>query len=706
MAYIYVEDFRGGLDRRKHPIAGVSGSLYTLENAHLTRGGEIEKRYAMVSTYTLPAGTFGCKGGAGLLYVFGSAADPGVPVGVTYQRLQHPDSTPTMTALLWAELFGGLVYAIAEYDDDSVFHFYDGELVTDWGAGVVRAGMTDMDGVAEHLKGLIDASADFTATRAGSVITITGAVGTTFDYEATAVNGDGNPLTDESAVVALVQSANETVAAISATFSFSVTAGTASAGVNKVSSITINGLEVLNTAVDWATSNADTAAAIAAQINTYNSIPEYTATSLGQTVTISAAATSGATPNGYSVVVTKAGDVVIDPAIADGISGTLTNGVTAVVGQPQIVTVTLGGSFEVGDSYYVTLNATLDDTVDTTFGAVNRPVGDGRIAKTFRSKIYIPVGSVVNFPKINDPTVWDIQQVGAGFVNLANHSEGSEALTAMGAYQNYMAFFARNNIQIWSLFSDDTSNAQQQIIENSGTRSPRSVLSYGSTDTFYLADSGIRSLRALNSSNAAYANDVGTAIDSYVLELLADMADAEIEAACAIIEPRSGRYWLQLGELTMVLSYFPGSKVSAWSVYNFGMAITDFTLVDGRIYARAGDTIYLYGGATGTEFDSCTVTVQTNFLNGGKPGHLKELTAIDIAGENTWDVSVLTDPRDHDIEVVAGTLPAVTFPMRGIPMAGQANHFALKMVCSEAGAAKISCAGLYYIPPKREQEDA
>lgn len=704
MAYIYLEDFRGGLDRRKSPIAGVPGSLYTLTNAHLTRGGEIEKRFAMVSTYTLPAGTFGCKGGAGgLLYVFGSAADPGVPVGVTYQRLQHPDSTPVMTKLVSVELFGGLVYTVAQYDDDSIFHFYDGTLVPDWGAGVVRTGMTDMAGVTEHLKGLIDAHDDYTATRSGQVITVTGPVGTTFDHSAIATNGDGNPLTDEAIVTAQTQAANAAVDAVAATFAFSVTAGTASAGVNKVSSITVNGLEILNTAVDWATTNADTAAAIAAQINSYSSIPEYTATSLGQTVTISSTVASGGTSSGLSVVVTKAGDVMIDPALADGISGTLTNGVTAVTGQPQIVTVTLSGSFEVDDTYSVTLNDTLDATIDTTFGAINRPDGKGTTLKTLKSKLYSTVGSVVYFPKINDPTDWDFDSVGGGFVNLANHAEGSEALTAMGAYQNYMAFFARNTIQIWSLFSDDTNNAQQQIIEHSGTRSPRSVLSYGATDTFYLSDSGVRSLRALNSSNAAYANDVGTAIDPYVRDLLDDMTDDEIENACAEIEPRDGRYWLQLGDKTIVLSYFPGSKVSAWSVHEFGFTIDWLTTVGGRMYARSGDTIYLYGGATGTEYDTSTVTVQTNFLNGGKPGHLKQLEGIDIAGTNEWDVRLLPDPSNTAIEIVVGALSGITLPRRQIPLAGHTNQFALKMTCSEAGAASISSAIVYYATKKQDE---
>ena len=49
MAYIVIEDFRAGLDRRKLPVSSPQGSLQSLENAHITRGGEIEKRLALVA---------------------------------------------------------------------------------------------------------------------------------------------------------------------------------------------------------------------------------------------------------------------------------------------------------------------------------------------------------------------------------------------------------------------------------------------------------------------------------------------------------------------------------------------------------------------------------------------------------------------------------------------------------------------------------
>ena len=75
MAYILVEDFRTGLDRRKSILTAPAGSLYTLINAVITRGGEIEKRKSFVPWRTLPAGTVGLAATAvNGIYVFGDPA--------------------------------------------------------------------------------------------------------------------------------------------------------------------------------------------------------------------------------------------------------------------------------------------------------------------------------------------------------------------------------------------------------------------------------------------------------------------------------------------------------------------------------------------------------------------------------------------------------------------------------------------------------
>ena len=104
MPYILVEDFKGGLDTRRTNVTSVPGSLVTLTNAHISRGGEIEKRKAFVELATLPVDsngdpqTVGLAAGGGQIYCFGS--DPstivsfatGTPSNINYIQLRHPEA--------------------------------------------------------------------------------------------------------------------------------------------------------------------------------------------------------------------------------------------------------------------------------------------------------------------------------------------------------------------------------------------------------------------------------------------------------------------------------------------------------------------------------------------------------------------------------------------------------------------------------------
>ncbi len=195
MVATIVNDFRLGVDRRRKRISGPPGSLWTLINAHLTRGGDIEKRKKMVAKYTVPGTTFGFRKTSTSGYVFGSdaAGTISVPSGVTYQRLVSPSpSSPSMTALNDVTLFDGKIYAVATFDDGNTHHFYDGAYVTAWDDGVVRSYTTSLNEIATRIAALINDNEDevATATVSGSTITITGKTNNvSFAVTADAING-------------------------------------------------------------------------------------------------------------------------------------------------------------------------------------------------------------------------------------------------------------------------------------------------------------------------------------------------------------------------------------------------------------------------------------------------------------------------------------------------------------------------------------
>lgn len=71
-----------------------------------------------------------------------------------------------------------------------------------------------------------------------------------------------------------------------------------------ISFVTVNGVTITSGSVAFSTDLETTAAALAANINAYTSNPNYTAKSFMDTVTVFAAAGSGATPNGYAIAAT------------------------------------------------------------------------------------------------------------------------------------------------------------------------------------------------------------------------------------------------------------------------------------------------------------------------------------------------------------------------------------------------------------------
>lgn len=670
--YIVVEDFKVGLDRRRKQISGVPGALWDCENAHISRGGDIEKRKAFVSTYALPAGlTFGLYSLNGNLYTFGQGTTPGsMPVGVNYQQLAHPLGQ-AMTRLLSVEAFNGQIYAIATYADGSTYHFYNGSRVTTWDA--LGASVASNTTLAAALALRIDADPAYIASAVGAIITVTAqSPGTAFTTAQSTVNY-GSVADQTITITPVIANVPEVVA----TGTVTITGGSAGAG-NYLSSVTVNGVQVLGANVLWTTSHDATAALVAAQINLNVSTPEYTAVAVGAVVTISAAAGTGSGPNGFVVAKTDNGTL----------TSTTANMASGVSGVAQVTKFTIGGTFEAADQFTITLAG-----VDFILTGVSS--GTGTTAIAFKSKVYSTASSLAYFSALNNPASFGAG-VGSGFLNLSNFGNGSQTLTAIAKYQGNLAFFSRNTVQVWFIDTNEDNNDFKQSLDNTGTVSPRSISGFGNNDVFYLAPTGVRSLRARDASNAAFVSDTGTNIDPLVVSTRKALSDTVVQNAVGVIEPVEGRYMLALGPTVFVFSYFPGSKVSAWSTYLPGFTISDFAIVNDALYARSGDTVYQYGGAAGETYDSCTVKATLPFLTSKKPGTKKKLNGFDLACENTWDVHMLVDPRNTARMAKLGTVTDSTY-VEKLPGASlESTHFAPQLTCTQPGAASLSSVCLHY----------
>ena len=424
--------------------------------------------------------------------------------------------------------------------------------------------------------------------------------------------------------------------------------------------------------------------ALANQINTFTSSTEYIASVSNSKVVMSGIAGSGKSLNGHIISITIIGNVVASAITKfDG-------GADAVPGNSKHYTITLGGTFATGRNITISAAPTLDANNPFYWGATRVSQSVPVSALTFKSKEHITSSSLLYFSGVNQPTKWGFNGVGAGFINLSNNSGGNEVLTGLALYQGNLAAFARRSVQVWHIDPDPANNVQGQVISNTGAIGASSIVSFGEIDVFYLSDSGIRSLRARDASNAAVVNDVGTPVDNLILTDLAGLTDAQKAACPAIIEPIDGRYWIAIGSKIYVYSYFPNSQVAAWSTYEPGFSVSKFTTKDGRVYARSGNTIYLYGGTTGTEYDNSTVEVILPYLDGGKPAHIKTLNGIDMTCEGYWQVYIGMDPLAVSARDLIATVNQPTFSLGRIMASGIGTHVGVRLVNNTSGYARIA----------------
>lgn len=321
----------------------------------------------------------------------------------------------------------------------------------------------------------------------------------------------------------------------------------------------------------------------------------------------------------------------------------------------------------------------------------------GSFVRTIGSKMYTLVDSITYFSAIQDPSLWG-SGTGAGFIDMSTHSSGSETLQALAKYQNFAAIFAENNVQIWFFDPDPTLNRQIQVLGNTGTQSPRSVTQFSDNDLFYLSKSGLRSLRARDASNAAATSDIGVPVDKLITEKLRSMTALEKQyQVFGLIEPREGRYWLVMKDIIFVFSYFPGSKVAAWTIYNLGFAAEGAAVFRDVIYLRSGNIVYAYGGVENTQlYDATEATAQSPYLDAGDPTQIKELRGIDMAAEGGWAVEVAMDPRNRIASDKIGAFDDTTYSQYRIPAHGRANQFSMIFRSKGTGPARLGSFTIHF----------
>lgn len=683
MPYFAIEDFRAGMDSRRMPVLSVPGSLLSLVNGHINRGGEIEKRLAFVPQITMPAGTFGLSAVGGTLYTFGSVESvtfpAGTPANMVYQRLQHPTGV-AMAKVLQVSAFAGKPYAIAQYEDGSIYHFYNGTRHPEFVEARARASFDITGGTTGGVSatasftitgGINSASDRITSIRAGTLAILTQAVqhngsnAGTAAAVAAAINAfAGNPdftATASGATVTVTSvtpstSFNGLVLTVSRTGGLTVgPVNNFAGGVdNSITAMTVDGVTIIGRAIRHTGNNVTTAAALAAEINEHQSTPDYRALAVGNKVNVIVQA-AGAANNGKTMAITATGNVTLSAA-----------------------SVPLAGG------------------ADLATGAGAATYLPGEFSKPAKSKVYATAQSLVHFSGIQDPLEANESAKEAGFIDLSTNAEGSERLTSIANYQQNLAIFSERTVQIWFVDVQASGNQQLQVLNNTGAIAPLSVQEIGDSDVFYLSESGIRSLRARDSSNAAFATDIGNAIDTLVLaDINADRLT--VRESRAVLEPRDGRYILAVGTKCYVFSYFPASRVSAWSIYEPGFAVKDWAIIGRRLYCRGDNGVmYLLGGEDGTTYDSTQVTAFLPYVDAKQPATKKMFTGLDMASEGVWQVEIASNPVDQTALQTVAYVEETTYDKGDVSFQATATHLAIKLTSQNDGYAKLGSLIIHF----------
>lgn len=326
------------------------------------------------------------------------------------------------------------------------------------------------------------------------------------------------------------------------------------------------------------------------------------------------------------------------------------------------------------------------------------PGGQGAYVRTYQSKMYSCSGKFIYFSAVGDATDW--AGTGAGNINTGLNDAEATQLTGMEVYYDRLAVFGNRAVQIWNMDADPANNIQEQTVRAIGSAGRATPRQYGPGDVLFLAPSGIRSLKARDSSNSASVNDVGSPIDEIIREKVRSNPNDVLNNARTMLEDLTGRFWMMFEDEIFVLSLFPGPGVSAWSRYTplaeTGLFVpTEVVDCAGYACVRSATDIYILGGEDRGTYDTTQATFQMPYLSFDTPATWKQFMGFDAAIDGVWTAEVSYDP-DNVVWETIGTFDRSTYNHQRMAFRGFSPNASLRMSTTSALAARVANVAIHY----------
>ena len=640
MANIDIANFKYGLDSRRSDLTSIPGTLLTLNNCHINQGGQIDKRFSFVRTL-MPANTFGLQATDAGLATFGSVASGTIalPGGLNliYQQLQHPAvsvfgaiysaGVHAMTGIVWSTSYMGKALVCASYADGYVFLFYNGTAIIQSYAGRMLSGFGTQDLLRQYtqkdiqyainaLTNGFQASADnpgtlyLDDTNISDNITV---YGTSITSPAAVTFSIAESYQLANHVPQQTDYGQAFLAAVAA-YAGNITGYPATPGYSGIITVP-GGNGVFDLRAPW-NLTSKIGVSITGGALTITGGP--TANANAATLTSAINALTAAT--GFSAVnpgAPSASIIVYCPQLSSTFAAVQTtpsytwpaltdhgtifslasswNFTAALYAYPacgQKTSVAFGGTMYTNYNWW---------TMQFTTTAGNFTIGAGNLTKgvvnpitlsypygiIFNNRAYLANTNNFNFSAVGDPTGWETQNIGAGYLPYTGYYGAVDTVKGFANYQGRLAVFGRRSIQIWITDANPANFVLQQALGNIGCLAPFSIQSIGELDVFFLSDTGVRSIRVRDSSLNAYVNDLGSPIDTLIQAQI--LGNGYVQNTSSITEPTQNKYWCCIpnasgvGATIYVLSYYPTNKIIAWSTYDASAPGFTITL-------QAGDT--------------------------------------------------------------------------------------------------------------------
>jgi len=355
-------------------------------------------------------------------------------------------------------------------------------------------------------------------------------------------------------------------------------------------------------------------------------------------------------------------------------------------------------------------------TIGRYYDGVDQPWARGFYCRTYKNKMYTVEQSTLYFSATGNAGDWTGLNPGvpAEYTNFIDLSMGDSDMTdsvALEVYYDKLAIFSSTAVQLWIMDPDFLKNQYVQTLRQAGTTAWRSVLQYGSGDVMYLSQSGVRSLRARNSSLAAAVSDIGSPLDPLLQDLFRTMGRDWMSGTIALLQPVTGRFWvIMAGSRTddaapltskiYVLSAFPGPKITAWSEYDAGFVITAACIHNDHVVVRDDhNRVYAYGGISdiGPVYDDSPVELIFPFHAGEQVATFKTFTGLDATCAGIpWQVAVAFNVEAPEVEDAVGEFDGPTFLQGKIEIHGHSTHMSMRLRSNQIGPQTISNMVVHY----------